>query len=568
MFSAKNRNYFFLILLIGIIVYFPIFFNGFVWDDIAFILLNPQVHTFNLVTAFGPNIFNTIPFYRPIPATYFALLYAIFGQNAFFYHFLQLLLHCIDAYLVFVLFRLFFGKRTSFILSLLFLAHPINVESVAFISSIASELSLFFALTAFLLSTAKHLSSKRLFGIALLLMLGIMTKETGALVFLLILTYRYLYKVNKLKTFIVIGGGVILIYSLLRVINSLSFNNIYSWVPIANVSLPLRILNIPAIIIYYLQTVIFPLKLSIYQIWVVTSVASINFLVPFFICLLLGAGVLIVLFKMKKQHSAYYTAFVFFFVWYLINLLPILQIIPLEMTVADRWFYVPLIGVLGMLGVLAVTVKINKRYLSIGAIIIIIVLSLRTFVRTFDWHDDVMINMHDLADQKDNYIIMDDLAMALFREGDTTDALRYDKQSIALSPQIVTIGHLANIYYAQKQFGPATNEYQKAITLIGPDETEQYAGDLQQYYINLAAIQLRTGHPHAAVTILADQALKKLPTSHTLSILLAYAYYKANDHQKAIDAAAQAYRIYPDQQYAIFYSRLQQNLPVNINLGQ
>jgi archaellum biogenesis protein FlaJ (TadC family) len=41
--------------LIGIVVFFNALFNGFAWDDEGFIKDNPEVHSINLITQFGPN---------------------------------------------------------------------------------------------------------------------------------------------------------------------------------------------------------------------------------------------------------------------------------------------------------------------------------------------------------------------------------------------------------------------------------------------------------------------------------------------------------------------------------
>jgi len=79
----KYEKKFYLIFLIGIIIYFPIFFNGFVWDDLYFIINNPQVHQINIPELFGPSMFNSGPFYRPIPAVYFAIIYSLAGTHAF-----------------------------------------------------------------------------------------------------------------------------------------------------------------------------------------------------------------------------------------------------------------------------------------------------------------------------------------------------------------------------------------------------------------------------------------------------------------------------------------------------
>src|SRR5437762_634749 len=80
---------YFWILIVGLVIYFPIFFNGFVWDDNIFILNNPEVHAFSFMTFLGKSIFNSAYAYRPITYVYFAFMYSLFGEHAFFYHLAQ-----------------------------------------------------------------------------------------------------------------------------------------------------------------------------------------------------------------------------------------------------------------------------------------------------------------------------------------------------------------------------------------------------------------------------------------------------------------------------------------------
>src|SRR5438552_1741257 len=78
-----------IIVILGFIVFGNALFNGFVWDDKPFIIRNTDVHSINIAYLFSKNTFNAGGYYRPIPALYFALLYNLFGSQAFFYHFLQ-----------------------------------------------------------------------------------------------------------------------------------------------------------------------------------------------------------------------------------------------------------------------------------------------------------------------------------------------------------------------------------------------------------------------------------------------------------------------------------------------
>src|SRR6266566_3309867 len=147
-----------IIAVIGFIVFSNSLFNGFVWDDVDYILNNPQVHQLSLPDIFDSNIFNTGLFYRPLQAMFFTSMYLLFGHQAFFYHLVQLTLHIIDTCLLFMFFCLFFTEGISLFLALVFLVHPINVESVAWISASVNEVCFFFGITALLLVHKQSLS--------------------------------------------------------------------------------------------------------------------------------------------------------------------------------------------------------------------------------------------------------------------------------------------------------------------------------------------------------------------------------------------------------------------------
>src|SRR5438309_11124811 len=73
-----------IITIVGFVVFFNMLFNGFVWDDIYYIVSNPQIHTLNIMHLFSANLFNSAGYYRPIPAVYFSSIYMLFGKHAFF----------------------------------------------------------------------------------------------------------------------------------------------------------------------------------------------------------------------------------------------------------------------------------------------------------------------------------------------------------------------------------------------------------------------------------------------------------------------------------------------------
>ena len=112
LFLSFIHKYLFLVLFVlGFLIYGNGLINAFVFDDIPQIVGNPQVHSIaNIPQLFAGSTFNdgsSNPrgnYYRPIMSSTYALLYTLFGAFPFPFHFIQLLLHIINAWLVFRIF--------------------------------------------------------------------------------------------------------------------------------------------------------------------------------------------------------------------------------------------------------------------------------------------------------------------------------------------------------------------------------------------------------------------------------------------------------------------------------
>jgi tetratricopeptide (TPR) repeat protein len=138
------------LVLVGAVVlsYQPAWNAGYIWDDDAYVTNNP------LLTA--PDGMQRIWFSTDSPSQYFPLAYttfrlehALWGFNPAGYHWVNILLHAANALLVWRLL-----KRLSVPGSLLgaaiFALHPVQVESVAWVTELKNVQSLFFYLLALL----------------------------------------------------------------------------------------------------------------------------------------------------------------------------------------------------------------------------------------------------------------------------------------------------------------------------------------------------------------------------------------------------------------------------------
>jgi len=137
-------------LLVGAIIlaYQPAWNAGFIWDDDKYVTHNP------LLTA--PDGLRRIWFSTDSPSQYFPLVYtnfraqhALWGLDARGYHWLNIVLHAINAMLVWrLLARL--SIPGAWAGAAIFALHPLQVESVAWITELKNIQSLFFSILAVL----------------------------------------------------------------------------------------------------------------------------------------------------------------------------------------------------------------------------------------------------------------------------------------------------------------------------------------------------------------------------------------------------------------------------------
>ena len=114
------------------------------WDDDKYVTNNPYLRNFSI-----DNVKNTVAFkygyYQPLTMLSYLVEFAAFQLHPLGYHLTNILLHCINALLVFALIHGLTGRyKISLLVSLLFALHPLRVETVAWISERKDLLSSLF----------------------------------------------------------------------------------------------------------------------------------------------------------------------------------------------------------------------------------------------------------------------------------------------------------------------------------------------------------------------------------------------------------------------------------------
>lgn len=360
--------------------------------------------------------------------------------------------------------------------------------------------------------------------VSILLLLSLLSKESGILFLFVEFLAVYLFQRNRIAKCMMQIITVSCVYLFLRFgIGHVSVSNTINIVPIQALTLTQRILNIPLIIYFYLKTFVYPIQLIIFQTWIVRNISLNNFYIPLCIdvfCLLaiLAQGI-----HIYKKHTPLFKSYLFFSFWFLIGIGMYLQLVPLDDTVADRWFYFPIIGLLGIIGISYQALHLKKEtsrlIVTVTMLCLIVLYSIRDIVRETNWSSNQTLLMHDVKINQDSPQIELALGYVYYQEGNNRLAQYHFIRSITLFPNPIAIGDLGTFYMDINKPSESVKAFQNAIAFRSNDSI--------------------------------------------LWMNLALAYYQNHDRKDALIAAQKAYSITPANQYVItnlYY--IQQNIPI------
>ncbi|MBI4009493.1 tetratricopeptide repeat protein [Candidatus Roizmanbacteria bacterium] len=482
-----------LLVFIGFTLYLNSLTNGFVGDDFQQIVNNSKITSVKNIPTFflgstyqsGGNRLKGL-YYRPIMLSVFSFINQIFGSDALFFHLIQIILHIANALLIYYLLNNFFKRFASFLISTIFLVHPLNNEAVVYIANLQEELFFFFGMLALLLLLKRKINYIAFFIFSLL---SLFSKESGILFLIASNAYSYLFKQKQARKVLLITVVALLIYLFFRYPIAKMHLAQGSVGPVYQAALLGRLMNIPAILFYYLQRFFFPLQISSHHFWIITSFNLNDFFLPliflvFFFTILI-IGIKSVSLK-KKDNAKIYT---FFLIWILAGLSLHLQILPLDATVADRWFYFPMTGILALIALLVSDVDyllnfFKKHRLPSYLILttIILLLFIRTWLRNFDWKNDLTLYSHDIKYTKKNFVLDNSLGAALISLGHYREAKPYILSSIKSYRYYANLNNLAIIYTHEKNYKQAKEYLNLAIKDSNNEQAyENYANFLLHY---------------------------------------------------------------------------------------
>lgn len=559
-----------LITLFGLLAYGNILFNGFVWDDEQQIVNNTIIQKLtNFSQIFSGATFSTGGaglsgwFFRPFLTFSYMLNYALWGANAYGFHLFQLVFHLLNGCLIFLILQKLLESRNKYsilaalIPSLIFIVHPAISEGVSYIAALSEVMLTFFDLLAFYLlikTQLKNFSLKHALIISLFLFAGALYKESSIIIFPILISFLLIFKIKNWKwvfTLILTGAS----YLFLRLVIVKTPIRHPEFAPISDAKLQDRLLTIPSELTHYLSIIIFPDKLAISQHWVIKQANLLNFWLPLLVSLLFILGVVFLFIRFREK------IILLGLIWFLLGFGLISNIFPLDMTIAERWLYFPIIGIIfifaGIFNVLFTKLPkvLFTQILIITFFCLIVILSTRTVIRNNDWKDGLTLFSHDQKISQDSFDLENNLGVELFRTGKVEEAKPHFEKSIALSPNwYFAYNNLGAVYEKEKDYSKAEKMYQETLKK-------------SDYFLaaeNLTQLTLMHKDPKEAKK-LAEDWLKKLPYNAKLWSLLAVADYQLKNKDLALKEAYTAYQILPSEENAYIFELIKQGKELNFN---
>ena len=341
-----------LIIVLAIACYSNSIKGPFHYDDRKLILTNFQlrdVHNLYDIIFSNPT--------RGISNLSFALNYWLDEFNPFGYHLVNLFFHALNGILVYLIFKIIFSKVPLIPLfsSLVFVSHPVNVESVTYISSRAGVMSTTFFMLSFYFfikfrNSAFSFNKKILFYSLMLFcyILSVGSKEIGVTLPVVLILYECFFPSDNAQTLSKKDTLKNKIYYLpfLVIIITAFFVRYYTIGSFLNPTfkrdLYINVLTQINVTIGYIKLFFIPMNLNIDRDFPLTTGFDFN--------TLLSSGIILFIlysaFICFKKHRA----ISFSILWFFITLSPT-SVIPLEDVMSERWLYLPSIGFSGVLSI-------------------------------------------------------------------------------------------------------------------------------------------------------------------------------------------------------------------------
>ncbi|HBA71931.1 MAG: hypothetical protein A2X82_06300 [Geobacteraceae bacterium GWC2_55_20] len=478
------------------------------WDDNIYILNNPAAHGFSwehVRTVFDVTAVS-IGQYNPLSMLSFMLDFTLWGGlNPEGYHLSNIVIHTLNGLLVYrLLIRLHGERLLALVATAVFLLHPVQVESVAWIAERKGLLSLFFMLISWEFycryRDEDDGNGRLAYSVSLVTyLLSLMAKTASVVLPLLLLLFDWCFEkqgrrvklLDKVPYFVAAG-----IFSAIEIFSEMpqqggALVGYHGGSPLATFYTMLTVFC------RYLMLLVWPAGLNIEHLPPIYRSPEI---------MVIGAALLLAVLAFAGYRLFKYNRTIGFWVMFFwVGLLPVSQIVPLILMMYEHYLYMPIIGVGALVGYGATRMRDrlgSRRALLLysGLALWLLALSVTSHQRTAVWKDSLTLfgdaatkspggfrvwevlgeanyffgNMqasrtaleNSLKLKQDNTDVLWALGKLLTEQGELDRGYDYLQKLFAVNPKYVMgWATLGDNYLARGNYGKAKEMYNKAYSL-------------------------------------------------------------------------------------------------------
>lgn len=463
-----NRPFFLFLIGIVLIISYQNNLSGvYVFDDFPNIIENPNISINSLTIHDLINFFSIKQ-----PCANRQIVYLSFALNHYFsqfnpvsYHFINILIHIINTWLVFWLFNWYFAKlpninnKNIIIISALsalwWATNPIQTNAVSYVVQRMTSMSTMFCLISlmfYIKSRSPHIKKSSFPKVILLSLVSIISwiiamfcKEIAAILPILIIVHEFyffnLYKHIKTKQKAVILTSIfvfmIILFETFVFIGPTFLHYISETYKYRDFTLIERLLTEPRVVFHYISLFLFPLanKLRLYyDLYPVSH----NFLSPpstIFAFAGIAIWLLSIIYFFKNNRLISLGL-----LWTFICLIIESTIIPLEL-VYDHRFYMPSIGftiaLISTIHILLQRTTIRYQFIFLTLSILISSQIIGTIARNKTWSNELTFAAHELKKNSESRRALINFGVYILKKGDPVLAYNSFKKAIKLYPNDV-----------------------------------------------------------------------------------------------------------------------------------
>ncbi len=522
-FSPRGRVLIFAVVLtaVTILAYRPAWHGGFLWDDDDYIIKN------ELLTA--PDGWQRIWFSLDSPSQYFPFTYstfriehALWGLNTTGYHWVNLLLHVGSALLVWaVLARL--RVPGAWLAAAIFALHPVQVESVAWITERKNVLMGFFfllTLLAWIVFVDERTRRPWLFYCLALVcyVLALSAKATActlpAALFLILWLQKKpitMRRVIQILPFVVLGIGMGLLAVWWERYHQGTNRGLFTFLsPIE------RILLASRAIWFYLSKIFWPSNLTfIYPRWNISPANLIDY-----IWLVAGIAACVVIYFLRRYVGRGVEGAAAFFVATLSPVLGFVMLFTFRYTfVADHYQYLACIGPIALAS--AGIVNLSDKFAQYRGVIVSVALLVVASLGTLTWRqaatytDIETLWRTTLARNPECWMAQTNLGLVLLQKGEIDDGIAHYRSALQMQPDSWDAEYnLGTALLGKGQVDEAILHCEKAVAMRPTDPDAQVS--LGDALFQKGRIDEAMAHYQKAITVHPDHFLARYSLGHAL----------------------------------------------------